>query len=98
VESCWAIGRSSVEATKASLILWARAARRRRSAGLTYFFLPRGAVAERRVLADVFFAFDEVGFLPAVPAALDGFFFEAVPDFLWLGDVGAADEPEAWVS
>ena len=70
------MGRSSVEATKASLILWARAARRRRSAGLTYFFLPRGAVAERCVVVDVFRAVDEPGFLdpvaewPAVAAGL----------------------------
>ena len=62
VASCWAIGRSSVEATKASLILWARAVRRRRSAGLTYFFLPRGAVAERCVVVDVFRALDEPRF------------------------------------
>jgi hypothetical protein len=44
------------------LILWARAARRRRSAGLTYFFLPRGAVAEWCVELDVFLAADEAGF------------------------------------
>ena len=79
------MGRSSVEATKASLILWARAARRRRSAGLTYFFLPRGAVAEWCVVVDVFFSVAEAGFLDEVVVWLvegAGFFVEELPDFL----------------
>jgi hypothetical protein len=37
------------------LILWARAMRRRRSAGLTYFFRPRGVVAALRDDLDFFF-------------------------------------------
>ena len=79
--SCCAIGRSSEEATKASLILWARAARRRRSAGLTYFFLPRGAVADWCV--DVFLAVDEAGFFVGVVEWLvlaAGFFVDALLD------------------
>jgi len=53
------MGRSSDDATKASLIRWARAARFRRVAGLTYFLCPFGVVA--RFVADaVFFEVDGV--------------------------------------
>ena len=76
------MGRNSLEATKASLILWARAARRRRSDGLTYFFLPRGVVADRWVAVDVLRADDELGFLAAV--AVDGFLGGTVLDFSGL--------------
>jgi hypothetical protein len=51
------------------LILRARAARRRRSAGLTYFFFPLDFVADRRALAD----FAELAFFEA--AGLVTFFF-----------------------
>ena len=61
VASCWAIGRSSEDATNASLILCARTLRRRRSAGLTYFFRPRGAVADLLALD-----FDEPDFFDVV--------------------------------
>ena len=98
VASCWAMGRSSLDATKASLILWARAARRRRSAGLTYFFLPRGAVAERWVVADVFLAVELPDFLAAEVEALDGFFVDATPDLLCVGEVEVVDELEACAS
>jgi hypothetical protein len=68
------MGRSSEDATKASLILWARAARRRRSAGLTCFFLPRVRVAECRALE----VFDEA-------LRFDGEAFgSACFFFLWL--------------
>jgi hypothetical protein len=88
------MGRSSVDATKASLILWARAARRRRSAGLTYFFLPRGAVAERCVVVEVFLTAEEAGFLAVVVAEEAGFLADALlPGFLvlWVVEVVVSD-------
>jgi hypothetical protein len=88
------MGRNSVEATKASLILWARAARRRFSAGLTYFFLPRGAVAEWCV--DEVRAVEAVGFFVAVvawPVVAAGFFVDALPDLgLWVVELGVSEE------
>lgn len=76
------MGLNSDEATNANLILCARAARRRRSAALTYFFFPRGLVADLRELDD---------FTPADFAEAD-FFLSAAdlaaadPDtfFFWL--------------
>ena len=56
------------------MILCARAARRRRSAGLTYFFFPRGLVADLRALEDL----DEVAFFELAAGAVTFF-------FLWLG-------------
>jgi RNA polymerase sigma-70 factor, ECF subfamily len=62
------------------LILCARAARRRRSAGLTYFFLPRAFVADLRALED----FAELAFFEA---GAGPFAF-----FLWLVDADAPIE------
>ena len=76
----------------------ARAARRLRSAGLTYFFFPRALVADLRALAD--FALDDFVeadfFLLAVDPALEVLASDdpasADPDafFLWLVDEAVA--------
>ena len=65
------------------MILCARAARRRRSAGLTYFFFPRGFVADLRALDD----FDEVAFFfPEADRVTFFFWLAAEADFLWLAE------------
>jgi len=57
------------------LILCARAARRRLSAGLTYFFFPRGLVADFRALDDFAFAvFEEAPAFFLAEVDLDTFF------------------------
>ena len=97
VDSCWAIGRSSAEATKASLILCARAVRRRRSAGLTYFLRPRGVVADLREAADVFFDETEC-FFPVAECVVvaEGFLSDECAGLFALceAEVAAVEDPE----
>jgi hypothetical protein len=69
------------------LILCARAARRRRSAGLTYFFFPLAFVADRLAFDDLALdAFDAFAFFEAAADPVTFFFF------VWL-----AVDPDAFV-
>jgi hypothetical protein len=84
------MGRSSVDATKASLILWARAARCLLVAGLTCFLCPRGVVA--------FFVAAAVDFFDDVVVFFAGDFDAAVlgvPCFFFADVDWVVDAPEA---
>jgi hypothetical protein len=76
------MGRNSVDATNASLIRWARAARCFLVAGLTCFLCPRGVVADFFAAAVDFF-FDDVAVF------FDDDFASAVLEALFVFVVGA---------